>query len=286
MSQLLQSLKKRSNASTQSPRFSTSHPFYRSLIFHNLIRMDHTGRGMPDGIRKMMDTHILKERPSPSLPEERLLEIVEIAENLADSAEAGVSNLISIELFPVRRLYIGKGGATMWLTDALPYNPIYGHPLTAPKPDYHYGYPAGQKSKWTSEQGAVVDHPFASPYTQPGRGNNFPFLALELRSESTGGTLWHAENQVAGSGSYCVNAMRWLLKQASPTQVIPVTDCVAFTSCITHREMVFYVHYYAEKDSYLYMCYLQRFCRETCGHCRPSLVDIPSSHVHVMPLAM
>lgn len=221
--------------------------------------MDLTGRGMPKEIREMMDTQILKGRSSPPLPEERGLEIVEKAAGLADSAEAKVSSLISTELFPVNRLDIGEGGDTMWSTDALPYDPTYDQPLATPKPDYHYGYPTGQRSDWTRQQNAVVDHPFARPYTQPARGNRFPFLALELKSEATGGTLWHAENQAAGSGSHCVNALRWLLKQASPTQVIPVTDCVAFTCGITHRDVIFYVHYYSEKDRYFCMSYLQRF---------------------------
>lgn len=253
------SLKRSSNASTQSPKPNTSSPIYRSLLLNNSIRMDHTGTRMPEGIREMMDTKILKGRSSPPLPQERVLEIGNKAAALADSAEANVSSLIRTELFPVDRLDIGEGGDTTWFTDALPYEPMYGQPLAAPRPDYHYGYPAGQSSDWTRQQNAVADHPFARPYTQPARGNKFPFLALELKSEATGGTLWHAENQAAGSGSHCVNALRWLLEQASPTQVIPVTDCVAFTSGITHRDVIFFVHYYSEEKGCFYMSYLQRF---------------------------
>ena len=53
----------------------------------------------------------------------------------------------------------------------------------------------------------VLGHPLALPYTQPNLGNTFPFLVVEFKAEATGGTLWHAENQAAGSGAHCVNAL-------------------------------------------------------------------------------
>ena len=64
---------------------------------------------------------------------------------------------------------------------------------------------------------------------------------------------------IVNSGFCCVNTLRWLFEKASPTQVIPVADCVAFTGGITHRDIIFYVHYYSEEDRYFYMSYLQRF---------------------------
>ncbi|KAL9628948.1 MAG: hypothetical protein Q9204_005559 [Flavoplaca sp. TL-2023a] len=254
-----QSLKRGSNASSQNLRPSTSHPIYRSLLFNNGIRMDHTKRRMPTKVREMMDKQILQGRSSPPLSEERVLQVITKAEALADSAEGKVSSLITTDMFPVDRSDVEEGGNTMWSTDALPYNPDYDQPLAAPKPDFHYGYPPGQRSDWTAQENAIADHRVARPYTQPARGNRFPFLALEMKSEATGGTLWHAENQAAGSGSYCVKALQWLLEQASPTEIVSITDCVAFTGAVTHREVIFHVHYYSEEDAYCYMSYLKRF---------------------------
>ena len=254
-----QSLKRGSNASSQNLRPSTSHPIYRSLLFNNGIRMDHTGRRMPTKVREMMDKQILQGRSSPPLSEERVLQMIKKAEALADSAEGKVSSLITTDMFPVDRSDVEEGGNTMWSTDALPYNPDYDQPLAAPKPDFHYGYPPGQRSDWTAQENAIADHRVARPYTQPARGNRFPFLALEMKSEATGGTLWHAENQAAGSGSYCVKALQWFLEQASPTEIVSITDCVAFTGAVTHREVIFHVHYYSDEDAYCYMSYLGRF---------------------------
>ena len=254
-----QSLKRGSNASSQNLRPSTSHPIYRSLLFNNGIRMDHTGRKMPTEVREMIDKQILQGRSSPPLSEERVLQMIKKAEALADSAEGKVSSLITTDMFPVDRSDVEEGGNTIWSTDALPYNPDYDQPLAAPKPDFHYGYPPGQRSDWTAQENAIADHRVARPYTQPARGNRFPFLALEIKSEATGGTLWHAENQAAGSGSYCVKALQWFLEQASPTEIVSITDCVAFTGAVTHREVIFHVHYYSEEDAYCYMSYLGRF---------------------------
>ena len=258
-----QSLKRGSNASTQSPRTGTAHPIYRSVLFNNNVRMDPTGRDMPKEVREMMDTKVLKGRSSPELSEDAVEKILDMAVDLANSAGANVSDLLSTEMFPIAHPDIGKGGNTIWSTEGLPSDPLYDELLlAAPKPDYHCGYPIGQRSDWTRQENLVADYPFARPYTQPARGNKFPFFALELKSEATGGTLWHAENQAAGSGSHCVKSMRWVLKEASPNQDIPVTDCLAFTAALTHREVRFYVHYYSEKDGYFYMTYLQR-CETT-----------------------
>ena len=254
-----QILIRESYASSQAVRPGTSHPIYRELLFFNGIRMDFTGRRMPTKVREMMNEQIFQRRSSPPLSEETVCRTIMEAEALASSAEEEVSKLVASDMFPVMRSGVGAGGNTMWSTDALPYNPVYDQPLAAPKPDFHYGYPPGLKSDWSIQENTVVNHRVARPYTQPARGNRFPFLVLEMKSEATGGTLWHAENQAAGSGSHCVKAMKWFLEQAYPTKNVSITDCIAFTGVVNHRQIIFYVHYHSEEDGYIYMSYLRRF---------------------------
>ena len=253
------SLRPGSNSSAQSSRPNTSSPVYRSTLVNNNIYMDHRGRKIPESVRTLVDTHILKERSSPPLAQESVLETVETAEDLADSAESKVSDLIRTPMFPVKRRDIGDGGDAIWSTDALPRNPLYQHPLSAPKPDYHYGYPAGQRSTWKYEENAVVDHRVPRPYAQPARCNRFPFLAVEIKSEATGGTLWHAENQAAGSGAHCVNSVRWLLEQAGTGGTYSTTDSIAFTIALTHRQVIVHIHHYSEEERRIYMSYLKSF---------------------------
>ncbi|KAL8935409.1 MAG: hypothetical protein Q9216_005442 [Gyalolechia sp. 2 TL-2023] len=264
-------LKRGSNASSQNLRPSTSHPIYRSLLFNNGIRMDHTGRRIPRRVREVVDKEILRQRSSPPLSEERVLRVIDKAEALADSAEGKVSSLMGTDLLPVNRPDIEEGGNTLWSTDALPCSLEYGQPLAAPKPDFHYGYPPGQRSQWTARENAVADHPVARPYTQPARGNRFPFFALEVKSEARGGTIWHAENQAAGSGSYCVKALLWFLELIFSKDVIAVSDCIAFTAAVTHREVIFHVHYFSPKDDCFFMSYLRRFSTV-------DVVDIQTCH--------
>ena len=99
------------------------------------------------------------------------------------------------------------------------------------------------KTRWSREENDVVDHRTATPYTRPARGNCFPFLVFELKSEAAGGTLWQAENQAAGSGAHCVNSMRWLFREANPSKCPSILDTVAFTIVATHREAVSHIHF-------------------------------------------
>ena len=161
-------------------------------------------------------------------------------------------------MFPLKHSRgIGEGGNTLWSTDPLPNNPRYQYPLAGPKPDVHLGYSTGQRSQWSFEESNVIDHRVAQPYTQPARDNTFPFLIFEIKSEAAGGTLWHAENQAAGSGSRSVSALSWLLDQASVTS--STTDKVAFTATLTHREVIFYIHWQSPEDRRFYMSYLKRY---------------------------
>ncbi len=118
---------------------------------------------MPTKVRDMMDKHVLQGRSSPPLSEERVLQMIKKAEALADSAEGKVSSLIATDMFPVDRSDVEEGGNTMWSTDALPYNPDYDQPLATPKPDFHYGYPPGQRCDWTAQENAIADHRVARP---------------------------------------------------------------------------------------------------------------------------
>lgn len=199
--------------------------------------MDFRGKRLPEDLQKFRDTDILKQRSSPQLGDDSVLEVMDTAEEIAESTEAPTSKLMRTAMFPLKHSRgIGEGGNTLWSTDPLPNNPRYQYPLAAPKPDVHLGYSTGQRSQWSFEESNVIDHRVAQPYTQPARDNTFPFLIFEIKSEAAGGTLWHAENQAAGSGSHSVSALSWLLDQASVTS--STTDKVAFTATLTHREVI------------------------------------------------
>ena len=134
----------------------------------------------------------------------------------------------------------------MWSINPVPRNPNYHLPLATPKPDVHLGYPKASHPTWNTQEKNVLEHPKASPYAKPTGSNTFPFLVMELKSEVTGGTLWQAQNQAAGSGAHCVNSMRWFLREAYPSVCPSVLDTIAFSVVFNHREAIFHVHFYSE----------------------------------------
>lgn len=250
-----QSLGQRSVASGQSSRPGTSNANYRSVLFNNNVRIDYTGEKIPEQLRKLLDTDILKTLPSQLSPKE-IAEAVNTAVKIANDSEGNIYDLIDTTLFPIKRREIKRGGNTLWSSDALPRNNDYLYPLATPKPDIHCGYPTGPNSTWTVKENAVIDHPAVRRYAQPTNDNCYPYFVFELKSEASGGTLWQAENQAAGSGSFCVNSMRQLLAEAYPSQTSSTIDSIAFSACVTHRQAIFHVHFYSSEDRMHYMSWI------------------------------
>ena len=82
---------------------------------------------------------------------------------------------------------------------------------------------------------------------------------VEMKSEAAGGTIYIAENQAAGSGSHSVNALLWLLQEAGTYDSSSLTDTIAFTITMSHREAIFYLHWYSEADRRYYMSFLESY---------------------------
>ncbi|KAJ8126652.1 hypothetical protein O1611_g6986 [Lasiodiplodia mahajangana] len=249
-----------SNAGTaHSDRHSTSHPLYRGTLYNNNVKIDYSGRMIPSELQVFVESLILKRRGSPQLTDEDVNKIIDVAEELADSTDGPVAKLMRTEMFPFDRPGIVEGGKSPWSTIALPDNPDYQYCISVPEPDAHFGYPTYQRSCWSTSQSNVITHPMARPYTQPATGNIFPFVSVEMKSEATGGTLYVAENQAAGSGTHCVNSLLWLLRQAGMYNDSIRINTVAFTIAISQRLAVFYIHWHSEDDHRHYMSMLSSY---------------------------
>ena len=250
------------SGASQNGRPGTSSPLYRDTIYNNYITMDFSGRQLPQELRDFADKHILKQRTSPQLGDEAVSKIVDTAEELADSSEGPTNKLLRTPMFPIDHTGIAEGGNTPWNTVALPNNPEYEYNLAAPRSDAYLGYSRGQQSGWSTSQYNVISHLRARPYTQPGRGNTFPFLMFELKSEAAGETLYAAENQAAGSGSHSVNALLWLLQEAQKNGLSDsdlMLDTVSFSFVMSHREAVFYMHWQSTEEKRFYMSRLKSY---------------------------
>lgn len=256
------------SGTSQSGRLGTSHPLYRGTLYKNYITLDYSGRQMPEELRTFASTQILKQRESPQLGDETVSKVIDTVEELADSTEGPTAKLIRTDMFHFERLGIAEGGNSPWSTAALPNNPEYQYDVSAPKPDTYFGYPTNQRSGLSYAHSNVITHPVARSYAQPARGNTFPFLMVEMKSEAAGGTIYVAENQAAGSGSHSVNALLWLLREASTYDSSSLTDIIAFTITMSHREAIFYLHWYSEADRRHYMSFLESYSSVTAKDIR------------------
>ena len=263
-------------ASGRSSRPATSHTDYRKILRNNGVIFDHTGTMIPPELRSFLDSSILTER-STKLSPETIADAVQTAVDIADSPEGDVYDLINTAMLPIKRSDVGRGGNTPWATEGLPRNEEYEYPLATAKADSHCGYPTGQRSTWTAKENTVIDHRVARRLTQPAKGNSFPYLVLELKSEATGGTLWQAENQAAGSGACCVNAARWLLREANPSQEPQVVKTIAFSACLSHRQVVWHVHWYHAANEQQYMSWIATHDTirqvQSCNHLTLNILD-------------
>ena len=87
----------------------------------------------------------------------------------------------------------------------------------------------------------------------------FPSLIFELKSEATKANLYAAEAQATGAGAHRVASLLWLLDVVNPGRVPACTDALAFSTVISQREAVAYVHFYNPADKSFYMSFLDAF---------------------------
>lgn len=244
---------------TTAMRVKTTSSKYRSVLEGNDVVIDSKGSKISPAVRQFLDQEILKARTSPPLLYEAVDNTMTSMMNWGNSTENVVNGFINSQMFPAQRQGVSIGGNSQWPTAALPYDPNYGLAMAAPKPDFHVGYTPGIDSGFSKNGCGVIDHPYATLYTKPGTGTALPFLTVELKSEATGGTLYQAENQAAGSGTYILRAIDWLLDQAKASQANRQTDSIAFSMTGTGRLVVLSVHWYSSENRVHYMSYVKGF---------------------------
>ncbi|KAI9885186.1 MAG: hypothetical protein M1823_003025 [Watsoniomyces obsoletus] len=268
-----------------SGRPGPSHQMYRSTLYHNGIVLDYAGHELPEELRTFANTDILRQRESPQLDDEAVHKVIETVGDVADTTEASTARLIWTDMFPLHRPGLAEGWGNSWSTTAIPNNPEYLHDVSAPRPTAYFGYPTNPRYGWSLTRFNVITHPVARPYAQPAGGITFPFLMMEIKSEAEGGTLYVAENQAAGSGSHSVNALLWLLREEGKTKTSEsdnnslLTDTIAFTIAMTHRQAVFHLHWYSESDRRYYMSFLKSYSSVTpediraCNNTVKNIID-------------
>lgn len=257
MSQLQDAESTRAPGSTVSERLKTSSPMYRGVLKMNDIIIDNFGTEIPREVEELVTKHIRKARTSPPLEEEKKASIKRKIQEVWDSPEPTVSDIITAPLFDLTDPALAHGRDILWSPKPLPRSTDY--PLVTPKTDRHLGFQPTLKSKWTRVELAAADHPKVRPYSQPTRENLFPSFLFEVKSEATGGTLYGAEGQLATAGFHRVSSLMWILDQTNPNRTRSSCDAIIFSVAVDQREAVVHVHYYNPEDEMFYMSYIESF---------------------------
>lgn len=247
--------------SVQSERLNTSNPMFRGLLRAYSIIIDNSGRRIPRAVQELVTKHIRKQRDSPRLGEEQVDAVIDLVGKVWDSAEPKVSDIVKGPLFPLEHDELEEGRDLLWST--LPIRgggkSKYPYALPAPKTDRHYGFPTTRTSTWSWDELGAADHTVVRPYSQPTRENIFPSFLFEIKSESSRGTLYGAEGQLALAGYHCVRSWLWVLDHVASKRERKATDAMVFSCAVSQREAVAHVHYYNPEDNMHYMSYIDSF---------------------------
>ena len=255
--QYADSLAPRSNTSSNKAPGTSDAAYIDTLYGHGII-MDVSGTKIPEELEPLKK-QILKERSTPQLDDQAVLDVMGVAEQLAFNSEGPTSKILRTPMFPLGYGGLGEYGNTQWNTVAMPNNPQCDNKLSAPKPDVYLAYPLGKDSPWTVKQNNVINHSRVRPYSQPGKRATFPSLSLELKAESAGGVLITAEAQAAGSGSHSVNSIRWLFEEAGLAKAGLMQVTVSFSVVLSHRQAIVYLHWFDSEKKQFYMSYLKSY---------------------------
>ena len=86
---------------------------------------------------------------------------------------------------------------------------------------------------------------------------------VEMKSEPAEGKIFVAENEAACRGTYSMNALLWLLREAGTYDSSLLTDTIAFTIAMSHSEAIFYLHWYSKANRRHYMSSLNSYSSVT-----------------------
>ena len=117
-------------------------------------------------------------------------------------------------------------------------------PLPVPKPDVAFGY---SENAFSEEQQETIDlvgnDAFGQSYTMPVQGLYFPFLSVEFKSQASGGTLFTAQNQVAGAGAIAMNNQLELARKCSSLTEFNYMEPQFFSVSMDHSQAYLNVHW-------------------------------------------
>ena len=260
-----------SRASRATSQITTSCPEYRDTLMKNGVIIDSIGAKMPAAVHDLVAAYVLKGRLSPPLEKDTISSMLQRIQSIWSQGESSVHRMVNEpRLFPIHDIVgIAEGSDAIWSVDALPRREEWTGDLIRPKTDRHFGFPPVLESTWDKAELIAAEHPLVQPYARATRENLFPSFLIEVKAEATRGTLFAAENQLAGAGAHRVNSLLYILDQIDPNRPRCSSDSIVFSVAVSQRQADAYVHYYNPEDDLFYMSGIDSF---------PFLKDIQGCH--------
>ena len=178
----------------------------------------------PGQLIQRAKTILCNGRGSPELEDTTASRLVRVAERMEAEPEEVIGQELAIQLIPaiqsVPDSRLDRALNRLW-TDAIPIpitsalRPSCCLPLSKPKPDCSIGF---AQSALTVDQLSVISHLIDQTkrsYATPDRSVLFPFLSIEYKAASKGGTHYVATNQAANTGAIALQGHLELMQRIS-----------------------------------------------------------------------
>lgn len=241
-----------SQASASKER--VKNPAYRRELQKHRIFIRERDKSMPSPLRDQVDAVLQKDRDSPKLEATDIEKLEETLDELVDLEEANIrTSILQSCLLPNRRDYktlrqessICTGLDLLFDRTALPRTAISSLRLVSkPMPDWCLGYSSTVFGEPDSALQAALNHSRIRCYTQPTTGDvTLPWLSVEFKAPSRGGTAWVAENQNAGTGAHSVNSIETLLSWAGCPRPQNITDSISFSFVVVPQYATLWLHW-------------------------------------------
>lgn len=170
-----------------------------------------------------------------------------------DAKEANLLDLFSHHLFrrnDSRSSPVVKIDKAVFMSGALPFVPppafaIHIKPpkISNPVPDLTYGYISqafNADQHWAQDE---LNEDAGCNLSQTASQLFWCFFMVEIKSQSTGGTIWAATNQCAGAGSTCTNAIHRMLKTVHTSGTGVRSDSISFSMAIDNLSAYLFAHW-------------------------------------------
>ena len=239
--------------STAGHKTRTRDPLYREYLGYHGIRILEWDEDPPEDVLTKSREIITRKRKSPGLSQD---EVRSVQRDLATASAMDEpefnSRFQKTGLLPEydRETDFARDSDQLFSKNPVPHNPNMRPSVATPKPDMAFGL---RSTSFEQDELCLMSHPIMRPYARPTASTIFPFLVVELKSQSRGGSEWVAENQNAGSCAHSANSLVTLYNWSHSKPKVELLKTFAFSCLVDYKRAAIYVHWCTNEGQRQYL---------------------------------